>query len=1098
MPAESLTANKTITALLLAGGTVGEAGFTLTLSSGGLVGTQAFSTTNSNTIIGGTLAFGTSEGILTSTGGAIITLNSTITGSGGLTLAGTGVVNLPNANTYTGGTVLGGSTLNLGSNNSLGTGTVTLVAGTIQALAAVTINNAVTFNNSSVTIAGSNNLTLSGPITLADTGTAACTFSNTLTVNNSAETVLCGQISGSGALFLAGSGNVFLTGNNTYTGATFLTGNLITVAGSNTAFGTGTLVLTTGTLLADSAGSTLANNFVLNGSGFIFGASSYNGTTSGSTNNSTLTFIGAGALDNVAAFITTVVYNTTTFSNTVSGPGGLLVAGPGNLILSGVNTYAGGTVLNSSGTGVVAAQYTTSTTSTVTGINFTTLTPAFTHLDPTINYPAAAGFIPPAGFGNPPPVPPGLSITGDALTETGYLNIVTPGNYIFQFVGDDGAVVYVDGIIVDNGDSTNLTTTSIAIPLSAGLHAIQVRVNNNGGNAAAVLSYQGPDTNNVLVLVPFGALSNPLGTAGSLQITNNGSLGTGPVELSNGVLQANAAVTLTNFLSLSGGPLPLTLAGSNITIANPAALTGNVSLSVNNTTTFGSDLAGTSSLTTTNQPVVAGTTTYTGTGNLVFSAPVTYSGSTIINAGTVTLSGNGALTQTANTNNVQTISLTKVASGTFTLTFNGQTTAGITYSTTPATTASAIQTALGALTNIGSSNVSVTALSSSGANSQLFQVTFLGTLASTPQPLMAISTSGLTASANIVLGTVSTTTTGSAGVVIGPAGTLTLDNTAINNTNRINDAATVAFNGGILNFLGANGAASTETFGTTFYSAGSSTIVSTAGTGAGSSVTLIANVVGRNAGATANLVAGGGQTLGSATNQFLINLPASALLNNGIVKGFTVTDAAIGGFNFATATGTSTASISALPLAGYTALSATGGNTATQNVLVDASQTGFGAPTGAIASDSVNALLIRGDGVNISGAPGAVLTVGGASGTAGMLVTSGGTSIGNTISIPTLALGTQEGVFIANNGTTTVNSTVTGTGGLTLSGSGNLNLANANNLTGTETLNSGTLTLANSSTVQPHAERRHASGQHSADAGGVGYPQRRSDHRWQQ
>ena len=74
------------------------------------------------------------------------------------------------------------------------------------------------------------------------------------------------------------------------------------------------------------------------------------------------------------------------------------------------------------------------------------------------------------------------------------------------------------------------------------------------------------------------------------------------------------------------------------------------------------------------------------------------------------------------------------------------------------------------------------------------------------------------------------------------------------------------------------------------FNAGHSTIRSTAG--AGGSVVMTANLVSRNPGATANLVAGGGQTLGSAANQFLINVPAIALLTNGIIKGFTVTDAA--------------------------------------------------------------------------------------------------------------------------------------------------------------------------------------------------------------
>src|SRR5207253_713111 len=147
----------TITALLLAGGTVGQAGFTLTLSSGALAATAGVGGNNTNTVIGGTVAFGSAEAVLTTTGGAVTNLNSPITGSGGVTVAGTGVLNLPNANPYTGGTVLGGGILNVGNNTSLGGGTLTLINGFLQGLAAVTLGNAVVLNNSSVTIGGINN-----------------------------------------------------------------------------------------------------------------------------------------------------------------------------------------------------------------------------------------------------------------------------------------------------------------------------------------------------------------------------------------------------------------------------------------------------------------------------------------------------------------------------------------------------------------------------------------------------------------------------------------------------------------------------------------------------------------------------------------------------------------------------------------------------------------------------------------------------------------------------------------------------------------------------------------------------------------------------
>src|SRR5205814_266713 len=118
--AETLATNKTINALFLANGTVGEAGFTLTLGSGALAATAG-----ANSLIGGNLAFAAGEGIILTNTGAATTINSTIAGSGSLTTAGAGTLNLPNANTYSGGTVLGAGVLNVGSSTALGTGTVT-------------------------------------------------------------------------------------------------------------------------------------------------------------------------------------------------------------------------------------------------------------------------------------------------------------------------------------------------------------------------------------------------------------------------------------------------------------------------------------------------------------------------------------------------------------------------------------------------------------------------------------------------------------------------------------------------------------------------------------------------------------------------------------------------------------------------------------------------------------------------------------------------------------------------------------------------------------------------------------------------------------
>src|SRR5262245_13511447 len=161
------------------------------------------------------------------------------------------------------------------------------------------------------------------------------------------------------------------------------------------------------------------------------------------------------------------------------------------------------------------------------------------------------------------------------------------------------------------------------------------------------------------------------------------------------------------------------------------------------------------------------------------------------------------------------------------------------------------------------------------------------------------------------------------------------------------------------------------------------------------------------------------------------------------IKVFTYTVGSSINFNLATATGGSTASIAALT--SYQTLStSTNGNAASDNVLVT-SNTTIG------VTDTVNAVLVRGANVAISGG---VLTVG-----TGMVATS---RAGNTISTTGLVFG-SEGVLISDTDsstTQTISGTITGTGGLTFSGLGSQTLSGTNSVTGTRTLNSGTLTFA--------------------------------------
>lgn len=101
------------------------------------------------------------------------------------------------------------------------------------------------------------------------------------------------------------------------------------------------------------------------------------------------------------------------------------------------------------------------------------------------------------------------------------------------------------------------------------------------------------------------------------------------------------------------------------------------------------------------------------------------------------------------TNEVQIVTLANATGGTFTLTYAGQTTSALNYNAT----ASAVQTALRALSTIGAGNVTV-----SGSGGGPYTVTFTGALANTNVAALTADGTSLTGSTPTV--TVSTGTQG--------------------------------------------------------------------------------------------------------------------------------------------------------------------------------------------------------------------------------------------------------------------------------------------------------------------------------------------------
>ncbi|EDN2686511.1 fibronectin-binding autotransporter adhesin ShdA [Salmonella enterica] len=241
-------------------------------------------------------------------------LKNTLSGSGSLVKTGTGELTLSGDNTYSGGTTISGGTLTADHADSLGSGDI---------------------DNSGVLKVGEGEL------------------KNTL--------------SGSGSLVKTGTGELTLGGDNTYSGGTTITGGTLTAdhadsLGSGDIDNSGVLQVGEGELENTLSG---AGSLVKTGTGelTLSGDNSYSGGTT--ITGGTLTAdhadsLGTGAIDNSGV----LQVGEGELENTLSGAGSLVKTGTGELTLSGDNSYSGGTTIiggtltadhaDSLGTGAVA------------------------------------------------------------------------------------------------------------------------------------------------------------------------------------------------------------------------------------------------------------------------------------------------------------------------------------------------------------------------------------------------------------------------------------------------------------------------------------------------------------------------------------------------------------------------------------------------------------------------------------------------------------------------------------------------------------------------------------------------------------------------
>ncbi|EAY3206993.1 autotransporter outer membrane beta-barrel domain-containing protein [Salmonella enterica] len=280
-----------------------------------------------------------------------------------LTKTGAGTLILNAENTYTGGTTISGGTLVASNVEALGTGNVTDNA-TLELNTGGDFDNAIS-GSGQVVKSGDDALTLSGNNsytggTLISDGTLVASNVEALgsgDVTNDAVLELNtggdfdNAISGSGQVVKSGDETLTLSGANSYTGGTTISGGTL-VASNVEALGSGDIT-DNATLELNTSGD-FANN--IGGTGSVVKSGDKTLTLSGANSYSGATTISGGTLvaTNVEALGSGDVTDNATlelntggdFDNNIGGTGSVVKSGDKTLTLSGANSYTGGTTIS--------------------------------------------------------------------------------------------------------------------------------------------------------------------------------------------------------------------------------------------------------------------------------------------------------------------------------------------------------------------------------------------------------------------------------------------------------------------------------------------------------------------------------------------------------------------------------------------------------------------------------------------------------------------------------------------------------------------------------------------------------------------------------
>ena len=610
--------------------------------------TNAATTINSDQIAARALTINSGTGGITLAGniGSIAPLSS-------LTLNTTGTITLNNAATsgaqnYNGTVTLSGNTTLSSVNNNInfagtidgayaldinaGSGTVSIngAIGSVQPLSTLDITGTTDLENGAVLTSGSQqyqSMTLGANTTLESSASDVIITGNvtgsgfTFTINNAGvNSAISGSISDIASLTKEGSGTLTLRGMNNYGGTTNVDAGTLSISNDASTLGDSTVNVLAGTTL--TINGTLDTS-ITNAINLTNATLNTNGTNSFSgTNNITLS--GADSIN---------VNGSLTLANVVTGSGSLALTG--NITFANSNTYSGSMTFSN---GTLTANSATNPFGTGTlNLNGGTLAAATNTILGNSSFIIGANDTVTIGGASSMTLPIGTLNTGSMLTldntSTTTFNTLSGSGNITQTAGTsifaganstfNGSLTINDGSLASLAANNALGTASIMVNTGSTVEVNNVALTSNDVTLnGGTLTADGTVTLSTPITITAASTNNAIiGDLNSVLTINSNINGAGDLTITN----TNGTTILTGLIGNQEPVSSFTMSGAAIQL-NGGSILSTGTQSYTGAITLGSD-----------------TTLSSSNSNIHFAGTVDGAYALDINAGSGTVSLNGAL-----------------------------------------------------------------------------------------------------------------------------------------------------------------------------------------------------------------------------------------------------------------------------------------------------------------------------------------------------------------------------------------------------------------------------------------------------------------------